>query len=75
MRKCRQRIRREDAVDTSLARGKIIHQCFSTFLPRSKPSNNFLYPKGSLLTKNFRRLETHNRGERSAIIAKLQNYY
>jgi len=69
--KCSLRIRREDTVDTSLARDKIIHQCFSTFLPWSKPAYNFLYPKGSLLTKNFRRPETHDRGKRSAIIVKL----
>jgi hypothetical protein len=51
--KCSQRIRRKDTVDTSLARDKIIDQCFSTFISRSKPSSNFSYPKGFLLTKKF----------------------
>jgi len=69
--KCSHRIRREVTVDLSLARVKFIDQCFSTFLPRREPSNNFSYPKGSLLTKRFRRPETRDRGERSAVIAIL----
>jgi hypothetical protein len=69
--KCSQSIRKEDTVDMSLARDKMVDQCFSTFLPQSKPSNNFSCPKRSLLTKKYGRPKTHDRGQCSAIIAKL----
>jgi hypothetical protein len=51
--KCSQSVRREDTVDMSLDRDKMVDQCFSAFLPQSKPSNNFSCPKISLFTKRM----------------------